>query len=132
MAEIRKTDNYNADLQILLETENKLAHINENGIAVGIVASTQKKKRPGGDGVVFADCRKVPEYWHTFCPYDFLVTFYEPNCEGLDDGQMRILLFHELLHIGVKDDGGTFVRKHDVEDFAEIINRLGTDWNEVK
>ena len=100
MAEFRKTDNYNADLQSLLETEKKLAHINENGIAVGIVASTQKKKRPGGDGVVFADCRKVP--------------------------------VHELLHIGVKDDGGTFVRKHDVEDFAEIINRFGTDWNEVK
>ena len=41
MAEFRKTDNYNADLQSLLETEKKLAHINENGIAVGIVASTQ-------------------------------------------------------------------------------------------
>ena len=50
----------------------------------------------------------------------------------MDDEQMRILLFHELLHIGVKDDGGTFVRQHDVEDFAEIINRFGTDWNEVK
>ena len=81
-----------------------------------------------------ADCRKVPTYWRTFVPYDFLITIYEPNCAGMDIDQLRILLMHELLHIGVREDDPlkTFVRDHDLTDFRCIVDEYGRDWSKTR
>ncbi len=38
--------------------------------------------------------------------------------------QLNLLIYHELRHI---DRDGT-VRKHDIEDFKEIINNFGLEW----
>ena len=111
-----------------------MAYISENGIAVGIVASEVAKKKSGGTFRVHADCRKVPAYWRTFVPYDFLITIYEPNCAGMDIDQLRILLMHELLHIGVREDDPlkTFVRDHDLTDFRCIVDEYGRDWSKTR
>jgi hypothetical protein len=54
----------------------------------------------------------------------------------MSEAQMGILLFHELLHIGIEpgpDGEETYsVNHHDLEDFKVIIDRYGTDWAEVK
>lgn len=46
--------------------------------------------------------------------------------------QVKTVIFHELLHVGIEpgaDGEETYsVRKHDLEDFKEIIDRYGTDW----
>ena len=39
-----------------------------------------------------------------------------------------MVLFHELLHVGIKKDGTLFVRPHDLEDFKLVINKFDTDW----
>ena len=126
------TKDYNDILEDVLKNEPILEHISDAGIAVGIVASKVEKRKQGG--IIYADCRKVPEYWKTFTPYDFLVTIYEPNCEGMNPDQLRVLMIHELMHIGVKPDdlGKTFIRDHDLQDFRYIVETYGVDWNRVK
>lgn len=122
----KKTNEYDEILKDLLTTESELSYITENGISVGIVAGNTKKMK--GSATVYADCRKVPEMYRLFAPFDFIITIYEPSCRMFCDEQMRILIFHELLHIGVKN-GKMFTRVHDLEDFKLIIDRYGVDWD---
>lgn len=134
MGKYHITHDYDSLLDELLKLEERLAYISENGIAVGIVASEVAKKKSGGTFRVHADCRKVPAYWRTFVPCDFLITIYEPNCAGMDIDQLRILLMHELLHIGVREDDPlkTFVRDHDLTDFRCIVDEYGRDWSKTR
>ena len=59
------------------------------------------------------------------------VSNYCPNVSGMSDEQMEILLYHELLHVGMDDTGEEvkyIVNPHDVEDFRAVIDRYGIDW----
>lgn len=51
----------------------------------------------------------------------------------MTEKQLEILLFHELLHIGIEpaDDGGEnySIIPHDMEDFKIVIDKYGTDWS---
>lgn len=128
MGKYHLTNDYNSILDELLKLEDAVQYISEAGISVGVVSSEVAKKAHGG--IIHADCRKVPEYWKTFTPYDFLITIYEPNCYGMDARQIQILFLHELLHIGVnpKDPLKTYIREHDLQDFRFIVNQYGVDW----
>ena len=68
--------------------------------------------------------------WGIFA--DFTITLFVKNNVGMSEEQIRTLLFHELLHIGIEPgpDGDEIysVRNHDLEDFKVIIDRFGTDW----
>ena len=99
-------------------------------VKVAYLASQKEKKSKRK--IVFAECVKVnlDEYgW--CCPYDFMIIVYEPHVAGFTDEQMRILLLHELMHIGIDQDGEEpryYVVPHDIEDFRAIIDRYGLDW----
>lgn len=98
------------------------------GISVGFIASTKEKKH-GRTKLVLGECKKVSELERVFCPYDFLIIIYEVNCAGLTADQMKILIWHELNHIGVDPKNGEFfVKPHDVEEFDDIINAHGIHW----
>ena len=92
-------------------------------------------KLPNGK-VVKAQCEKISDKYKWGIPCDFTITVFEPNCEGMTEEQMKMLIFHELLHVKIsyKDDGTeTYgINPHDLEDFKLIIDRFGTDWAEVK
>lgn len=98
------------------------------GIAVGFVSSNKVKKK-GKTKIVRGECKKTPELYRLFCPYDFLVIIYDQNCIGMTEHQMQILLWHELLHIEIDEKGEPYVRPHDVEDFDEIIAEYGLRWD---
>lgn len=106
----------------------KFPNILACGVSVGFVSST-KEKIVGRTKMVLGECRKVSPLYRAFIPYDFIIIIYDANCAGLSDEQMRILLWHELEHIGIDGDGDFYVRKHDIEDFMDIINEHGMDWN---
>lgn len=98
------------------------------GISVGFVTSTKEKKH-GRTKLVLGECKKVSEIERVFCPYDFLIIIYEVNCAGLSSDQMKILIWHELNHIGIDPKNGEFfVKPHDVEEFDDIINAHGIHW----
>ena len=113
----------------LIQTEAVLQDIRESAVQIIYLASEHEKKQ--GGKVVCGQCEKVPEKYRWVVPCDFTVTVFQPNVERFTDEQIRILILHELLHIGIAKDGNEeiySIRPHDVEDFEEVISRYGMRW----
>lgn len=104
-----------------------MAYINEFDIKVGYVKSYERKSKDGRS--ILGECRKVSKIYGAYLPFDFIITFYEPNMAMLSEDQVKILMWHELKHIGI-GDRGFIINPHDVEDFFDITDEHGTRWNE--
>jgi hypothetical protein len=100
--------------------------IKEFDVKVGYVLSYEAKKKDGKD--IAADCRKVTGTYKAYLPFDFIVTFYEPNMSYMTENQKKVLMLHELKHIGI-GERGLKIEPHNIEDFASILTRYGLDWN---
>ena len=115
----------------LIENEEALADI-ANSQATIIYLSSEHKKVSSGKKIL-GQCEKVADKYKWGIPCDFTITVFEPNVIGFTEEQLRILIFHELLHVGVEynnDGSETYsVLPHDLEDFKLIIDRFGTDWS---
>lgn len=88
-------------------------------------SNEQKKSR---NMLVYADTEKVKDKLKGFVPYDFIITFYEPNIISLSPEQLEKLMYHELEHVGYKGPGSYYIVPHDVEDFRDVIDMWGIDW----
>lgn len=85
-------------------------------------------------------CKKASDLDRELAAYDFVIVLRRDFFESVSvtDQQRRALLDHELCHAAVTDDGrgepitderGRIVyriRKHDLEEFREIVERHGT------
>jgi predicted metallopeptidase len=103
----------------------ELQIIREYDIKVGYVVS---QENPGGTKIKYADCRKLKWTYKAYLPYDFIITFYARNIELLSENQRKIVMLHELLHIGSGEKGLKLV-EHDTEDFAKVLESYGIRWN---
>jgi len=101
--------------------------IKEYDIRVGYVVS---QENPGGTKIKYADCRKLKWTYKAFLPFDFLITFYGRNTELLNENQKKILMLHELKHIGIGEKG-LRLEEHDKEDFANVLEAYGIRWNSL-
>lgn len=102
-----------------------------DGCRIAYLSSQEEKKEGKGTKIVFGDCKTVPDNMQWTCPYDILITIYEPNICYFTQEQKEILLWHELKHIGVNQDGTEadyYIIPHDYEEFKEIIDLYGLDW----
>ena len=128
--EIRnRNENYKKLAEELIETEAELDYIEQSNVKIAYLESDQCKKK--GDGIVHGECEKIPAKYRWAIPEDFSITLFFNNNIGLSEKQIKILLFHELLHIGIDygENGEVYkIVPHDVEDFKLIINRFGLDW----
>ena len=117
----------------LIKTESSLRDLAISNAEVVFLSSEYKKKN--GAKITHAECEKIADRYKWGIPADFTITVFEPNIEGFSDEQIRILLFHELLHIRIDTDGNGNesygIYPHDLEDFKEIVDRFGTDWSRV-
>ena len=117
----------------LINTEDALVDI-ANSQATIIYLSSEHKKISSGKKIL-GQCEKVADKYKWGIPCDFTITIFEPNVEGMSEEQLRMLIFHELLHVGIEynaDGTETYsVKPHDLEDFKLIIDRFGTDWSKV-
>lgn len=117
----------------LIQTEDALVNI-ANSQATIIYLSSEHKKVSFGKKIL-GQCEKVADKYKWGIPCDFTITVFEPNVEGMTEEQLRMLIFHELLHVGIEynaDGTETYsVKPHDLEDFKLIIDRFGTDWSKV-
>jgi hypothetical protein len=111
----------------IIEKFDELHFINEYGIKIGYVLSQEK---PAGTKIKYADCEKLKTKYQAWLPYDFMITFYEPNTELLNENQKKILMLHELKHIGI-GERGLKLEEHDIEDFAKILQSYGILWNGI-
>ncbi len=136
MADSRAINEHYAEIGAeLIRTEESLVDIKESNATIIYLSSIHAPKKDGGDKVIKAQCEKISEKYKWSIPADYTITVFEPNCEGMTEEQMRILIFHELMHIEIgmdsKGDDVYRIKGHDLEDFKEIIDRYGTDWASV-
>lgn len=113
----------------LVKTRKSLEYIRDSSVSFVVLGSDSEKKSMGR--TVFGQCEKIPDKYRWIIPYDFTITVFEPNVERFTKKQIRILLLHELMHIGIEKDGNEeryFIKPHDIEDFEEILKRYGMDW----
>ena len=132
MSDTRQINQHYAEIGAdLIQSEPRLIDIRNSEVRIVYLSSELEKVQ--NDKVVFAQCEKVPEKYKWAVPADFCIVVFEPNVTNFTERQMRILIFHELLHVGIgvgKEEMETyFVRPHDIEDFRCIIDRFGMDWN---
>ena len=123
-------DKYRAIAENLINTMPELEYIKDSSVQITYLESDTPKKADK-DKVVLGECEKVQSKNRWAIEADFTITLYGPNLIGLSEKQMEIVLFHELLHIGIDwgEEGEVYyVRKHDLEDFKIIIDKYGTDW----
>ena len=92
------------------------------------LASDQEKKSNGK--LIFGQTEKIADKYKWGIPCDFTITIFDPNVAYWTADQMKILMLHELLHVGVDGDR-LYIRPHDLEDFKSIIAEYGVDWAEV-
>lgn len=80
---------------------------------------------------IHGECKKVSEMYRAICPYAFIIVIYEPCCGNFDEEQLRILIEHELRHIGIAGNR-TYIVPHDVErgEFTAIADKYGENWSE--
>ena len=131
MADFRKINEHYAEIAVeLIAEEPALEYIAESNVTIVYLSSDSEKTNKGKR--VCGQCEKVPDKYRWGIPADFTITVFEPNVEKFTDEQIKILLFHELLHVGIEEDGNEeryFIRPHDLEDFKLIIDRFGTEWS---
>lgn len=119
----------------LIANEEMLADIRCSQVTIVYLSSTATPKADGGEKIIKGRCEKVADKFKWGIPADYMITIFEGNCKGMTEEQIRILIFHELMHIEIgMDDNGKEqykVKSHDLEDFKYIIDRFGTDWSKV-
>lgn len=131
---IEKSKEYKKMGDELIRKVPELKWIKECGIKIVWMDSTEKKMKSRGHGIVYAECKMLPKWVQALAPYDFAIIVYSDNCLGLTENQMRILLWHELLHIGIEEEGLNpiyMTNPHDIEEFRSIIGKFGLDWVEL-
>lgn len=114
----------------VLESDPALAYIRESSASICYLESDREKTSRGR--TVYAECERVPDKYRWAIPYDFSVTVFAPNVARFTDEQMRVLMAHELRHVGIDRDGNEETYRivpHDVGDFRDIIERYGMDWH---
>ena len=113
----------------VLQEHEELRWIGTAGIRIGFMESDRRKTGHGRK--VLGERIRVKDLYKCFIPYDFLIVVYDQNVHGMSREQLKILIHHELLHVGMSEDGQEvryIVNPHDVEDFREILDRYGMDW----
>lgn len=118
--------------QKLIRTLPEFGDIAASGVKIAYIESYEEKKKNGK--IIYADCAKVNERYRWCCKYDFFITVYEPNVMDFTEEQLEILIRHELHHVGVNFDGSYisyYLAPHDVEEFWDIINEHGLEWDKT-
>ena len=103
-----------------------LAHL--DGVPVAYLSCDKQKISKGHR--IHGECIKVPEMYQAVSSYLFIIVIYEPNCTAFSDAQMKILIEHEMRHIGIAGDK-TYIVPHDIElgEFDAISDKYGEDWS---
>lgn len=115
--------------QEVIDSHDDLNWLKVADVRIDYISCLKQKKASGMD--VFGECRLVKDIEKLYCPYDFLIIIYEKAIEHFSLDQLKILIYHELLHIDVDDKDGEpkySVNPHDVQDFRAVIDKYGLEW----
>lgn len=111
----------------VIAENNDVCCLANPGVRIVYLYSDKEKFKNGR--YVFADTEKINDKVKTLINVDFIITFYSKACESLNGDQMKILMHHELKHVGYDPDSGKCrIIPHDIEDFKDILESHGLDW----
>ena len=125
------SQNYEELAHAVIDALPELWFIRDAEIRIGFLKSWKEKKT--GRRLVYGECIRPTELYQDLRGYDFLIVIYESNAAALTLNQKKILMWHELLHVGVDDESGEpkyVINPHDREEFDSIISRAGLRWDE--
>jgi len=93
------------------------------------------KTEPAISKTKIASCTKPGPLLKYFSEADFIIQVSGVVWDKIDDETRKIVLLHELKHIGIsrnKDDQiVTRIVDHDFKDFSYIVKKYGTAWMDV-
>lgn len=113
----------------VMQERADVAHLKAYGCRIAYLMSSEAKRTT--TRITYADCEKVKEKYKALIPYDFIITFYEPQIAELDADQLELLMWHELKHAGFDGEKCKII-PHDINDFKDIVRAHGVDWNASK
>lgn len=125
------SEKYRPIARALINKYQELSHITVESIL--FVEDTESVKKHKGN-LVFAQISEIPEKWcdvvyqTTGQSFEYLMEIYKFNIMQMTREQIIALIYHELRHIG-KD--GKLV-DHEISDWVNMIEKLGSDWNSTK
>lgn len=107
--------------------------IKEQGMDVSPAKVEYLLVYPNISKTVAGRCVKAGKELRFFSGYDYLIEISGELYDALDDSVRYILMQHELMHIMpiMNDKTGEWkfeLRRHDIEDFSNIIKKHGVDW----
>lgn len=129
--DIRRINEHYAEIgKELIESEPALEDIRFSEATICYLSSEHEKVADGK--AVLGQCEKIQEKYKWAIPCDFTITLFEPNIEGLSEEQIRIVILHELLHVGIKPNFNTggedyYVKPHESLPTFRIIYRQGVE-----
>ena len=127
----RINESYRPIAAALIKKYPELKHIAVESIL--FVEDTESLKRNKGQ-TVFAQISTIPEKWSNIVyqtsgqPFDYMMEIYKFNIMQMSREQIIALVYHELRHIG--KDGS--IKGHDIEDWTNMVEKLGLDWANTK
>ena len=122
----------------LKEKFEELEHVPVDSI---LFIDRQEKKQKHANKIVCAQVSKIPTrfqdiiYQLTGQNFTFMIEVFKANTSYMTRAQIVALLYHEMRHIQlvVTDDGADIkIVGHDIEDWAQMIEKLGANWNAAK
>lgn len=96
-------EDYAAIANDLINEEPALSQLKDIDFTIVYLGSDATPTSNGR--IIHGKCEKVPDKFKWGVPADVTITIYDGNVEDFTAEQLRILIFHELLHIGVDADG---------------------------
>jgi len=121
-------DAYRPIAQALANKYEEISHVKVNEIlfidnTTGSGTTLDKRKN--------AQISKLPGKWRelltqmTGRSFYYMMEFYKTNIFEMSREQVTTLIYHELRHIDADGD----LRHHDIEEWAEVAERLGVEWS---
>ena len=118
----------------LVDKFTELKYVLVNNIL--FVENTGDKKKIGHK-VVFAQISKISGKWQeivhqlTGKHFSYMIEIFRENTYGMSREQIVAVIYHELRHIQLVTDGDSpkiDLVGHDIDDFANMIEKLGANW----
>ena len=131
MEVVKVSEEYSGLAERVIEAHEDLHWIRKLNVRIGYLESDREKKKSGR--FVLGECIRVRDLYRPFVPHDFLIVIYVRNTVAMTEKQKEILMYHELLHIGIDEAGEELryvVNPHDIEEFRAVADKFGTDWAE--
>lgn len=101
----------------------------------------QETKQKHAGKIVCAQVSKISTkfqhiiYQLTGKQFAFMIEIFKANTAHMTRAQIVALLYHEMRHIQlVSTENGSSIQLvgHDIEDWSNMIEKLGVDWNSTK